>query len=285
MPTTTTAVPNLRRRRADKPSPVRTGKGFALAVAACLLAAAAPEQPRPQVMLMTGLPLIWGEKGPFDPGSRPAAAYAELQKAFDFRPVDVLDPATLERGRLLFLAQPKRLAPAELAALDGWIRSGGRALILADPVLTWPSELPIGDIRRPPPVGLLAPLLDHWRLKVEPPERSGEVERRWNGRRILLHSPGRLRSASPECIVADEGWTALCRLGRGTVRVVADADLMHDSLWTSSADNPAVVAGWLDEMAGRVRPVGRNRLWGGLAIVALTLPVVIGLLLKRRGKR
>jgi hypothetical protein len=86
---------------------------------------------------MTGLPLVWGEKGAFDPDSRPAAVYAELDKAFDFRPVDVLDPATLERGRLLFLAQPQRLAPAELSALDAWIRSGGRALILADAPAAW----------------------------------------------------------------------------------------------------------------------------------------------------
>ncbi|HEX8511820.1 MAG TPA: hypothetical protein VF688_01795 [Allosphingosinicella sp.] len=234
---------------------------------------------------MTGLPLVWGEKGPFDPASRPAVAYAELSEEFDFRPVDVLDPATLARGRFLFLAQPKRLAPAELTALDAWIRKGGRALMLNDPILAWPSELPLGDIRRPPPTGLLSPLLAHWRLTLEPPAQTGEAEARWNGRRILLDSPGRLRSSSTDCIVDEEEWSALCRLGRGTVRIVADADLMRDSLWTSGADNPAVVGEWLDELVGRPRPVDWTGTWGRPAAAVLALLIIIGLLLSRRRKR
>jgi hypothetical protein len=202
--------------------------------------------------------------------------------------VDVLDTATLARGRLLFLAQPKRLAPSELVAVDGWIRKGGRALILTDPVLTWPSELPLGDIRRPPEAGLLAPLLGHWRLALDPPGRTGEVVADWNGRRVALDSPGRLRSSGPECIVDKGGWTALCRLGRGTVRIVADADLMRDSLWTSSAaDNPGAVRDWLGEMAGmsRPRPVGRSWTPGALAFAGLIAAAGLGLLLGRRRKR
>jgi hypothetical protein len=273
-----------------------------LAAASLLLAAsapppAAPAAPRPQVMLMTGLPLVWGEKGPFDPASRPAAAYAELAREFDFKPVDVLDSATLARGRLLFLAQPQRLAPVELAALDAWIRNGGRALILTDPMLTWPSELPLGDIRRPPPAGLLAPLLRHWRLALAAPEAPKQVEARWNGRRIVMDSPGRLRSSGSDCAVAPQGWTALCRLGRGAVRVVADADLLHDSLWAPDgleravADNPAVVGEWLDALAGKPRPRPRpERDAGGAArllapALLLTAAAGIGLLLRRRRPR
>jgi hypothetical protein len=239
-------------------------------------------------MLMTGLPLVWGEQGPFDPGSKPAAAYADLGEEFDFRPVDVLDEATLARGRLLFLAQPQRLAPAELAALDGWIRSGGRALILADPMLTWPSELPPGDIRRPPPVTLLAPLLHHWRLALDAPAEPRPVESRWEGRRVALDSPGRFRSGGPNCAVGPADWTAVCRLGRGRVRLVADADLLRDSLWTA-ADNPAVVGGWLDELAGisRPRPRPGRPVWAvaAFAAVLLTAAAGIGLLLRRRRKR
>jgi len=275
---------------------------LALVAAFLLLAGAVPPatspEPRPAAMLMTGLPLVWGEKGPFDPNSRPAAAYQELSREFSFRPVDVLDPETLGRGRLLFLAQPQRLAPAELAALDGWIRSGGRALILTDPMLTWPSELPPGDIRRPPPAGLLAPLLHHWRLALEAPAEPGEVAVLWNGRRILLDSPGRFRSSSPDCVVGPESWTAVCRLGRGTVRLVADADLMRDSIWAPrgperrSADNPAVVGEWLDALAGtqrqRPRRGGSDRSWARLAAPApavLAAIAGIALLLRRRRKR
>jgi hypothetical protein len=239
-------------------------------------------------MLMTGLPLVWGESGPFDPASRPQASYSKLSEAFDFRPVDVLDAATLARGRFLFLAQPKRLAPSELVAVDGWIRKGGRALILTDPMLTWPSELPLGDIRRPPPAGLLAPLLGHWGLTLDPPVRAGEVAARWNGRRVLLDSPGRLRSSGRECIVDEGGWTALCRLGRGTVRIVADADLMRDALWMSSgAENPAAVRGWLEEMTGisRTRPVERTWTGGALVSALLIAAAGLGLLLRRRRNR
>lgn len=235
-------------------------------------------------MLMTGLPLVWGEKGPFDPGSRPAAAYVELAGEFHFRPVDVLDPPTLARGRLLLLAQPKRLAPAELASLDSWIRSGGRALILTDPMLNWPSELPLGDIRRPPPVGLLAPLLGHWGLALDPPAEPGAVDARWNGRRIRLDSPGRLRGAGRGCAVAEGGWTASCELGRGKARVVADADLIRDPLWASAA-NSAAVRDWLHELAGTSPPPRANRttLAVGIAALALLLAgAATGVLLRRR---
>ncbi len=257
----------------------------------------APAEAASSVMLMTGLPLVWGEKGPFDPAARPQAAYSRLSKEFRFQPVDVLDRATLGRSGLLFLAQPHRLAPAELAALDRWIRGGGRALILTDPMLTWPSELPLGDIRRPPPAGLLEPLLGHWRLGLDGPEAAREVEAVWNGRPIVMDSPGRLRSSSSDCTVAPGGWTALCRIGRGTVRVVADADLLRDSVWAPNglerpvADNPAVVGEWLDSLAGTSRP--RPRLApqtagaGGMLVPALLIAAAaaIGLLLRGRRAR
>jgi hypothetical protein len=242
-------------------------------------------------MVMTGLPLVWGEKGPFEPGSRPAAAYRELSRSFELRPVDVLDPATLALGRTLLLVQPQRLSPGELADLDTWIRRGGRALILTDPMLAWPSELPPGDIRRPPPVGMLAPLLDHWRLTMDPPPQAGEVEARWEGRRLLLDSPGRLSSAGAECVVDEGGLTALCRLGLGSARVVADADLMRDSLWERrTAENPAVVGEWMHELAGTVPSPPRRQVWnatiGKAAFFVLPAVLVgIGLLLRRRVKR
>jgi hypothetical protein len=249
-------------------------------------------------MLMSGLPLVWGEQGAFDAGAPPVAAYSRLRGEFDFEPVDVLDPATLGRGRVLFLAQPQRLAPAELAALDGWIRGGGRALILTDPMLSWPSELPPGDIRRAPAVGLLAPLLGHWRLVLEAPADPGEVAKDWNGRRIVLESAGRFRSSGPECTVGAGGWTAVCRLGRGRARLVADADLMRNSLWAPdgperpTAENPQVVGEWLDELTGtahdrpRLKPAGLGGA-GGLSIAAALLAAAagIGLLLRRRRKR
>ncbi|HYJ81493.1 MAG TPA: hypothetical protein VEW26_01440 [Allosphingosinicella sp.] len=243
-------------------------------------------------MLMTGLPLVWGERGPLEPDSRPAAVYVELGKEFDFRPVDVLDRKSLAQGRFLFLAQPKRLAPEELVALDDWIRGGGRALILTDPMLTWPSELPPGDIRRPPPVGMLSPLLSHWGMTLEAPAEPGLVEASWDERPIVFDSPGRFRSSNPDCEVDPGGWKAVCLLGTGVVTLVADADFLRDSLWAPhKADNAIVVAEWLDELAQFTRPRPRidrspsHWLLGGTALAVLVLALGIGLLLRRRRKR
>ena len=76
----------------------------------CILPAAAPLSACPgrrparraaalaPVMLMTGLPLVWGETGPFDPGSRPAAAYVELSRNSTSGRSTCSTPATLGAG-------------------------------------------------------------------------------------------------------------------------------------------------------------------------------------------
>lgn len=220
---------------------------------------------KPDLMLMTALPIIWGEGGAFDPTSRPAAAYLALEREFEVRPIDVLDERSLGSGRLLLLAQPRALAPEELVALDEWVRAGGKALILTDPRLHWPSKLPLGDIRRPPPVGLLGPLLRHWGLRLEPGPAENLVEPyRWGDHdfRIAMAAPGRFSSQSDGCDIWPGGWMAHCRIGEGIAAIVADADLMHDSLWAPlgparhqrTADNPLLVAEWLDALASIDRP-------------------------------
>jgi hypothetical protein len=226
---------------------------------------------RPPLLLMTGLPLIWGETGPFDPQSRPAAAYDALQREFTIRPVDHLDARTFGGANLLLLAQPRMLEPGELAALDAWIRSGGRALILADPDLHWPSRLPPGDVRRPPPASLLTPLLDHWALNLAPALSPAGIdvhlEIRGHLRRLRLVAPGRLDASGGECRSEPHAWLAACQIGAGEALVVADADLLRDDLWAAPrprgterharlADNPLVVADWLDRLAGRARTRG-----------------------------
>jgi hypothetical protein len=211
---------------------------------------------RPRVLFMSGLPLVWGEGGPFDTGSRPAAAHGVLAREFDLAAIDTIDPKTLSGG-LLLLAQPQRLSPEELTALDAWVRGGGRALIFADPQLAWPSELPLGDIRRPPPVHLLSPLLTHWGIAIEP--RPGEARKLYEvgARRLAVEAEG-LASGGP----CAGGLPARCRIGRGRATVVGDADLFRDDLWAPAgperhrrtADNPLIVAAWLDELAEIRRP-------------------------------
>ena len=224
---------------------------------------------RPDLMLMTALPIIWGEKGAFDPTGRPAQAYTALQREFQVRPLDVLDKASLGRGDLLLLAQPRALAPEELVELDEWVRRGGRALILTDPALVWPSELALGDSRRPPPIGLLDPILTHWGIRIDPPADRALVVEGGESRRLAMAAPGTIATSNSGCSVERSRHLARCRIGRGEVILLADADLLHDSLWAAPgeagaqrhqrrADNPLVVADLLDELAGsrRVRVDG-----------------------------
>ena len=224
---------------------------------------------RPNLLLMSALPLLWGEGGPFDPESRPAAAYRALEGEFRVRPIDYLDEASLRGARLLLLAQPRALAPTELAALDAWVRRGGRVLVLADPDLVWPSRLPLGDVGRAPPASLLSPLLDHWGLTLEAaPARQVRIAYLDGGermRRLALDAPGRWRATGPACRVAEIDYLATCAIGAGRALLVADADLLRDDLWAAPvaagterhlrvADNEVILADWLDRLAELERP-------------------------------
>ncbi|MFN3944386.1 MAG: hypothetical protein ACK4K7_05615 [Allosphingosinicella sp.] len=259
---------------------------------------ASAEAPRPVLHLMTALPLVWGEAGAFGPDSRPTETYRQLDRAFDIRLLDSLGAEALAEARLLLLAQPRALAPEELVALDAWVRGGGRALILTDPALVWPSELPLGDVRRPPPVGLLGGLLGHWGLALDSPERARLVVDHFASggavRRIGLAAPGAFRAEGGACAVAGRPWLARCRPGAGEALLVADADLLDDRLWVGpagagrnerAADNPLILVEWLDRLAGVVRSTSpaevqwlRPEASRGAAIAAGLAPAAFALL-------
>lgn len=221
---------------------------------------------RPALALMTSLPIVWGSGGAFDPESRPAASYRLLQREFDVRLLDAIEPLALRGIRLMLLAQPRMLAPEELVALDEWVRGGGRILILTDPQLAWPSPFPPGDARRPPESGLLAPLLEHWGLRLGGAARSVEdhLAQGESVRRLRMLGTGRFAIHGPSCRGGDRPYLALCRIGRGAALLVADADLLADELWIGpgprgserhlrTADNALLVADWLDGLGGAAR--------------------------------
>ncbi|MEA3041971.1 MAG: hypothetical protein QOC65_1460, partial [Sphingomonadales bacterium] len=235
--------------------------------------------PKPLLLLMTSLPLVWGAGGAFDPASRPSESYRALEREYDVRAIDAIEPASLAGARLMLLAQPRLLAPEELVALDDWVRRGGRLLLLADPRLAWAGDWPAGDALRPPERSLLGPLLDHWGLSLDPTEHAGlfEDDLAPEGRRLALRAPGSLLASGDQCRRSRRYYLARCRIGQGEVVILADADLLDDRLWARApsprggerhlrtADNPLILADLLDGLAG----LGRERADGPVSWLAL----------------
>ena len=112
-------------------------------------------------------------------------------------PVDL--PSRLPDGALLLAAQPRALPAEELVALDAWVRRGGRLVLLADPLLEWPSELPLGDPRRPPLAFPDTGLLKHWGLRLDAPDERGPRQSSLGGKPVLTASPGTLARTRGSC--------------------------------------------------------------------------------------
>lgn len=247
--------------------------GAGLLILAGVLIWRGPAQPltlqpdRPLLAVVTALPLFWAEAGQGGPVDSPIVAV--LRTRFTVRPID--DPAMLATSgaRRLLLAQPRALTPAQLVAIDHWVRAGGTALVLADPLLRWPSDLPLGDRRRASPTSLLGPLLAHWGLTIGSAD-SAEIRHFLpDGRLVTLSGAGEAQPGDIRPVRR--------RIGKGTVLLVEDADLLDDRLWLAdparpldprawSADTPALVADWL----GGAVP-GERRWMRDRATVALAL--------------
>lgn len=245
----------------------RVAGGIALLALAALLAWRGPAQPtqpvtdRPALAVITALPLFWDAQGRAD-----APIVTVLRTRFTVQPID--DAMQLDRSpaRLLLLAQPRAMTPQALVAVDRWMRGGGRAVVLADPLLRWPSDLPMGDRRRAPATSLLEPLLDHWGFAFD---RIEEDERRW------FLPDGALLTLSGAQMAGGGDMVQRKRIGRGEVVLLGDADLIDDRLWLAdparpldprvwSADTPARVVQWL----GAAIPDDRRWMREGADVVA-----------------
>lgn len=212
-----------------------------LGVAALALATRPKREPlppraaseRPALLLLTSLPLIFSEDFSLQGGGSPVLE--KLQTRYRVIPISVTDEADLSKGRLLLLAHPLAQTAENLVALDSWVRRGGRVLLLADPMLEWPSKRPLGDSLRPSPMFMDTGLLSHWGLSLDAPDKRGEAERALGGFQILTVSPGRLKG---RCSVSADALVARCPLGSGRATVVADADLLNvNQLGSGAARN------------------------------------------------
>ncbi|WP_088184751.1 Gldg family protein [Sphingobium sp. Z007] len=274
----------------------RTGVGVIFLILAALLLWRGPAQPlhpvpdRPTLAVITALPLFWSESGRQD-----APVVTVLRTRFTVVPMD--DPVQLKPSgaKRLLLAQPRAMTPTQLVAIDAWVRDGGTALVMADPLLRWPSDLPLGDRRRAPSTSLLGPLLDHWgfhpcaimseEIRYFPPD----------GTLITLTGARGCPTAERDGIVQRK------QIGHGAALLVGDADPIDDRLWLANpahpldprywvADTPALVVRWLGgaSIPGDRRwmrdaqDVTRALRW---ALLAGTMWAIVGAMLLRRGRR
>ena len=142
------------------------------------------------------------------------------------------------------MAHPPSQTAENLVAFDQWVRNGGRVLLLADPMLEWPSKRPLGDPLRPAPMFMDTGLLAHWSLRLDAPAERGPQLRKLAGREILTVSPG---SLSGKCAISADRLVADCDIGRGHATIVADADLLcAGELGSGASENLDAV---LDQLA------------------------------------
>lgn len=216
-----------------------------LLLAACRQGVAEPVGSR--IAFLTALPLFAASAAPSEilngPDQR-AAIIRVLSERHQIIPVARLDEKALS-GSMLIIAQPRGLAGEELVALDAWVRQGGKALIFTDPELVWPSDLPLGDPRRAPPIGLLDPLLSHWGLELVSPAMNddGPVQKIGIGQfSVAVAWAGQWQTRNPDCTIESDALVANCRIGKGQVLLVADADMLDERLWQSGGpDNESAI--------------------------------------------
>jgi hypothetical protein len=178
---------------------------------------------KPVLLLLTSLPLVFAEDFSLESGGSPALT--ALQARYRVAPISTTDGAELAQGRLLLMAHPLAQTAENLVVLDSWVRRGGRVMILADPMLEWPSKRPLGDALRPPAMFADTGLLAHWGLRLDAPDRRGTKPSKLAGFEIMTASPGALYG-NGDCRVDEDRVAAHCRIGKGKATVVADADLL-----------------------------------------------------------
>jgi hypothetical protein len=202
-------------------------------IGALALFAARPSAPpapakKPRLLLLTSLPLVFGEGFGLEGGGSPTLKY--LSQRYTVLPISTTAPAELRKGSLLMMAQPPAQTAENLVALDAWAHAGGRVLLLADPLLEWPSERQLGDPLRPPAMFMDTGLLNHWNLQLLVPDRRGLVMLGGGHGPVAFVSPGRLVTKDRSCALSRVDIVAQCKIGKGRAVVVADADLLDPAI-------------------------------------------------------
>lgn len=201
-----------------------------------------PSDQRPELLLLTSLPIVFPESLTLD--SKPAPALKALQGRYRVVPISLADSATLRGHRLLLMAQPQAQPAEVLVQLDQWVRGGGRVLLLADPALEWPSEQPLGSALRLPLSFPDTGLLGHWGLRMDAPDALGGRVLKIGSGSIKTAAPGALVASGSNCRIREAQLVAHCRIGRGSATVIADADFIN----SARAANLDLLLGELDRL-------------------------------------
>ena len=201
--------------------------------------------------LFGSIPLIFGESAGLTLDAPPPWPRAVIER--HGKPV-ALDALVGEGGRdplagieRLLLAQPRALSAAENVALDGWVRGGGKLLLLADPMYTGHSAFSLGDPRRPQAIAMQAPLLGHWglRLDFDEAQPAGLRTASAMGLAVPVELPGRFAIIrGTDCRLWDEGLVVTCAIGKGRVYALADASVLDPD--ASGAAYEKALSGLLD---------------------------------------
>lgn len=204
----------------------------------------AENRPQAQLALLTSLPIVFGESFGLDAPASPLLA--RLEQDHDVRPVD--GPEQLLPGGLLLAIQPQALTAERLVALDRWVREGGRVVLLADPSLRFESSRPLGDRFRPPYSFADTGLLRRWGLTLEEepaPATDAVPFDLGQGIAAEASSFGRLSAQGSACSLTPARTVARCRIGKGRVTVVADADFAMRENVSGNQDAVAELVGEL----------------------------------------
>ena len=219
-----------------------------LALTACRPVATQAAE-KPELYLLTSLPLLFDEGFGLKPAKSEVATF--LRDHYRLEPIDL--PSQLPAGATLLAAQPRALPAEELVALDAWVRAGGKLLLFADPLLEWPSERPLGDRLRPPIAFADTGLLAYWGLRLDAPDARGLKVASYDGFELAYVSPGTLAKTGGTCVVEPDGIATSCRLERGYATVVADADLLDlesiQRILGRRVDNVGPIGIMLDSLA------------------------------------
>ena len=183
-----------------------------------------PREERPELLLLTSLPIAFGESFTLDAAGSPVLD--ALEQRYRVRIIATASLDALKGAKLLLMAHPLAQPAEDLVALDDWVRQGGKLLLLADPRLEWADSRSLGDPTRPPPMFMDTGLLKHWDLRIDPPLKREDRVSTLAGQAIATRSPGQLHG---RCQLSSDRIVATCRIGKGHVMLVADADFLD---WT-----------------------------------------------------